>query len=75
MCLKTTPAVKQLKAALAKRAEMDILGYNYQKERTFDTLNTAAGNQGTAGGVMGAGIGVGLGFSIGGGRCCRKCSW
>lgn len=60
------PAVKQLKSALAKRAEMDILGYNYQQERTFDTLNTAAGNQGTAGGVMGAGMGVGLGFGIGG---------
>ena len=42
------PAVKQLKAALAKRAEMDILGYNYQQERTFDTLETAADNQGTA---------------------------
>ncbi|MBQ7036536.1 MAG: SPFH domain-containing protein [Clostridia bacterium] len=60
------PAVKQLKAALAKRAEMDILGYNYQQERTFDTLNTAAGNQGAAGTVMGAGMGVGLGFGIGG---------
>lgn len=60
------PAVKQLKAALSKRAEMDILGYNYQQERTFDTLNTAAGNKGTAGAVMGAGMGVGLGFGIGG---------
>ena len=60
------PAVKQLKAALAKRAEMDILGYNYQQERTFDTLNTAAGNEGTAGMVMGAGMGVGMGFGIGG---------
>ena len=60
------PAVKQLKSALAKRAEMDILGYNYQQERTFDTLNTAAGNQGTAGGVMGAGMGIGLGFGVGG---------
>ncbi len=60
------PAVKQLKAALAKRAEMDILGYNYQQERTFDTLNTAAGNQGTSGAVMGAGMGLGMGFGIGG---------
>lgn len=60
------PAVKQLKAALAKRAEMDILGYNYQQERTFDTLNTAAGNKGAAGTVMGAGLGVGMGFGIGG---------
>lgn len=60
------PAVKQLKAALAKRAEMDILGYNYQQERTFDTLHTAAGNQGAAGSVMSAGLGVGMGFGIGG---------
>lgn len=60
------PAVKQLKAALAKRAEMDILGYNYQQERTFDTLNTAAGNTGAAGTVMGAGMGLGMGFGIGG---------
>ena len=60
------PAVKQLKAALAKRAEMDILGYNYQQERTFDTLNTAAGNQGAAGTVMGAGMGLGMGFGMGG---------
>lgn len=60
------PAVKKLKEALAKRAEMDILGYNYQQERTFDTLNTAAGNQGAAGTVMGAGMGLGLGFGIGG---------
>lgn len=60
------PAVKQLKSALAKRAEMDILGYNYQQERTFDTLNTAAGNQGAAGTVMGAGVGLGMGFGIGG---------
>ncbi len=60
------PAVKQLKTALAKRAEMDILGYNYQQERTFDTLNTAAGNTGSAGAVMGAGMGMGMGFGMGG---------
>lgn len=60
------PAVKQLKTALAKRAEMDILGYSYQQERTFDTLNTAAGNTGSAGAVMGAGMGMGMGFGMGG---------
>ena len=60
------PAVKQLKAALAKRAEMDIIGYDYQQERTFDTLETAADNNGTAGAVMGSGIGLGMGFGIGG---------
>ncbi len=60
------PAVKQLKSALAKRAEMDIIGYNYQQERTFNTLETAADNGGSAGSVMGAGIGLGMGFGIGG---------
>lgn len=60
------PAVKQLKNALAKRAEMEIIGYSYQQERTFDTLESAAGNQGSAGGIMGAGIGMGMGFGIGG---------
>ena len=60
------PAVKQLKSALAKRAEMDILGYNYQQERTFDTLNTAAGNRGAAGTIMSAGMGMGMGFGMGG---------
>lgn len=59
------PAVKQLKTALAKRAEMDIIGYSYQQERTFDTLETAADNHGSAGSVMGAGIGLGMGFGIG----------
>ena len=60
------PAVRKLKAALAKRAEMDILGFNYQQERTFNTLDTAAGNKGAAGTVMGAGLGAGMGFGIGG---------
>ncbi len=31
------PAVKTLKDALAKRTEMDIVGYNYTQERSFDT--------------------------------------
>lgn len=38
------PAVHKLKAALAKRAEMDIVGYQYQEERMFDTMETAARN-------------------------------
>lgn len=59
------PAVKQLKAALAKRAEMDIIGYSYQQERTFDTMETAANNQG-AGSVMAPGMGLGMGFGLGG---------
>lgn len=60
------PAVKQLKAALAKRAEMEIIGYNYQQERTFNTMENAASNNGAAGAVMGAGMGFGMGFGMGG---------
>ena len=58
------PAVKKLREALAKKAEMDIIGYTYQQERSFDTLKTAAGNQG-AGGVMNAGLGLGMGVGLG----------
>ena len=61
------PAVKKLKDALAKKAEMDIVGYNYIQERSFDTLEGAATNPGSAqSGLMGAGIGLGMGFGVGG---------
>lgn len=60
------PAVKQLKEALAKRAEMNIIGYSYQQERSFDTMEGAATNPGsTAAPIMGAGLGVGMGFGMG----------
>lgn len=60
------PAVMRLKGALAKRAEMDILGFTYQQERSFDTMERAAGNEG--GGMaplMGAGMGLGMGAAMG----------
>jgi membrane protease subunit (stomatin/prohibitin family) len=60
------PSVIQLQSALAKKAEMDIIGYNYQTERTFDTLETAAGNEGNSGNMMGAGMGLGMGVGVGG---------
>ena len=60
-------AVMQLKKALAKRAEMDIVGYSYQQERSFDTLEGAATNPNSMqGGLMGAGIGLGMGVGVGG---------
>lgn len=59
------PAVSQLKAALAKRAEMNIIGYNYQQERTFNTLEKASGNTGGAAGAMNAGIGMAMGVGVG----------
>ena len=60
------PAVKTLKTALAKRAEMGIVGFNYQQEQSFNVLKTAAGNEGNAGGVMSAGLGLGMGVGLGG---------
>ena len=61
------PGVVTLKNALAKRTEMALLGFTYQQERSYDVMQTAAGNEGNAGGVMGAGLGLGLGVGIGGG--------
>jgi membrane protease subunit (stomatin/prohibitin family) len=59
-------AVQRLKAALAKRAEMSILGYTYQQERSFDMLETAAANEGgVSSSMMGAGMGLGLGVGLG----------
>lgn len=60
-------SVIKLKAALAKKAEMDIVGYNYAQERSFDTLQDAASNPGsTQAGLMGAGLGLGMGVGMGG---------
>ncbi|MGZ9585817.1 SPFH domain-containing protein [Paenibacillus marinisediminis] len=58
------PATIRLKDALAKRAEMDILGYTYQQERTFDTLEGAAKSPGTGSSMMDAGIGAAMGFGM-----------
>lgn len=52
--------------AKGKRAEMDIVGYTYQQQRSFDVLDKAASNEGTAGNIMGAGMGLGMGFGVGG---------
>lgn len=57
---------QQLKRALAKKAEMAVMGYDYQQERTFDLLDKAAANEGTSSGIMGAGMGLGMGVNLGG---------
>lgn len=60
------PAVQKLKDALSKRAEMNIIGYSYQQERSFDTLEGAARNTGsTSASFMGAGMGLGMGLGMG----------
>jgi membrane protease subunit (stomatin/prohibitin family) len=60
------PAVQKMKMALANRAARNIEGYTYQQERSFDALQTAAGNEGSVGTVMGTGLGLGLGVGLGG---------
>jgi len=61
------PSFVKLKEALAKRGEMDILGYSYQQERSFDVLGDAVKNTGAQqSGLMNAGVGLGLGFGVGG---------
>lgn len=60
------PSIRRLKEALAKKAEMDIIGFNYQQERSFDTLESAASNPGSASAAfVGAGIGTGMGLGMG----------
>ncbi|MNO53935.1 Double zinc ribbon [compost metagenome] len=61
------PATVRLKEALAKKAEMDILGFTYQQERSFDTMEEAAGNPGSIGaGMMNTGLGLGMGLGFAG---------
>jgi Putative virion core protein (lumpy skin disease virus) len=60
------PSIVRLRDALARKAEMEIVGYNYQQERTFDTLEGAAKNEGGGAAAMGAGLGLGMGVGIGG---------
>ncbi|MGN0142917.1 MAG: SPFH domain-containing protein [Roseburia sp.] len=59
------PSYMQLKKALAKKAEMSVMGYDYQQERTFNMLDKAAANEGSAAGFMGAGMGFGMGTNLG----------
>jgi membrane protease subunit (stomatin/prohibitin family) len=60
-------AVKKLKDALAKKAEMNIIGYSYQQERSFDTMESAVKNESMgAAPFMGAGMGIGMGVGAGG---------
>lgn len=59
------PAVAQLKRALAKKAEMDIMGYTYQQEKSFDVMGKAASNKGSGAAIMQTGMGLGIGMGVG----------
>ncbi len=61
------PSIIKLKAAKDEMARISILGReNYQMGRSFDVLETAAGNTGAGGqmAAMGAGLGAGMSFGV-----------
>jgi membrane protease subunit (stomatin/prohibitin family) len=58
-------AVINVRNALSKKAEMGIIGFNYQQERSFDVMETAAANEGSASEVLGAGLGLAMGAGMG----------
>lgn len=60
------PAVIDLRMAFANKMTYSVLGTTYQEKRGLDILERAAGNEGAAGQVLGAGIGLGIGAPIGG---------
>lgn len=61
------PVLVELKAALAKKTAMQLVGYSYQQERSFDTMESAANNPNSmSSGFMGAGLGLGMGAGLGG---------
>ncbi|MBQ7559816.1 MAG: SPFH domain-containing protein [Synergistaceae bacterium] len=57
--------IKKLKAAMSERASMNVIGYNYQQQRSFDVLEAAAKNEGGSS-LIGAGVGLGAGMGMAG---------
>jgi len=60
------PSYVMLKEAKANAVRRRIEGFTYEQERSFDVMETAAGNEGGAAGTMvGAGVGLGMGLGVG----------
>lgn len=58
------PSFVKLKEAKDLAARIKITGRDiYQMDRSFDVLDTAAGNENTAGNLMNAGLGLGIGMN------------
>ena len=58
------PTVRKLKDVLVKKAEMDIVGYDYNTEKSFDVLENVAKNEGSGSDIMNAGLGLGMGMGV-----------
>ena len=62
------PSIIKLKEAKDLAARLKIAGKDvYQMERSFNVLETAAGNEGTMGQMVGMGAGLGVGMGVGSG--------
>jgi len=73
------PSIRTLREALAKKAQMDIVGFNYQQERSFNAMEGVAGFTGAkgnadnrfqnipaeGGGALNMGLGLGVGIPVG----------
>jgi len=59
------PEVNRLRSALAKKAEMDIIGYTYHDEQSFETMKNAI-NKGKSlpGGILETGMELGMGIKM-----------
>lgn len=58
-------ALMSLKEALAQKAKMDIIGYDYQQERSFNTLDNLAKNTENSNNLLNIGMGLAVGASVG----------
>lgn len=57
--------LREIQKAQQERFKIDALGAEkYQMKRAYDVMEGAANNQGTIGGLMGAGIGLGVGAQM-----------
>lgn len=62
------PSIQKLRSVLNKRMEMDLVGFNYQQQRSLDVLEGAAKNSGSTAPIfMGAQLGGALGGAFGNG--------
>ena len=61
------PAIVDIRKAMSERARMEVVGYDYQQMRSFDTMEKLASSGANgAGSLMGAGMGLGVGVGMGG---------
>lgn len=61
------PSIEKLRSVLNKRMEMDLVGFNYQQQRSLDIMEGAATNSGSSAPLfMGAQLGGVMGGAIGG---------